>query len=65
MCFKIFLGIPCGEGRAPLSVFNRNEWDVCLCHLHVGGTCATGEFGACTEIFGYHMIALLSCRLNV
>lgn len=63
ICFWTFLGFPCREGRATLSVSNWNEWDVCLCHLHVSGTCATGEFSACTEIFGYHMIALLCSRL--
>lgn len=62
--FKTFLGIPCGEGRATLSVSNRNEWDVFLCHLHVRGTCATGEFGARTEISGYHMTALLCSTLK-
>lgn len=49
--FKTDLGIPCGEGRATFSLSNWNEWDVCLCHLHVSGTCAAGKFGAYTEVF--------------
>ena len=65
LCFKTSLGVPRGEGRATLSVPNWNEWNVCLCHLHVGGTCAPGESGACTQIFGYPKIALLRPKLNI
>lgn len=62
-CFKTFPGVPRGESRSTLSVSDWNERDVCLCSLHVCGTCATGEFDA-TDSFGYHMIATLCSTLK-